>query len=666
MKRLINATRLTAAIALVNLLLTPSALGRTSGPVRLSLNSVDTVQYGAPVDIIAVLEAGADVQLAHFALKNSEHWQLIEGERVWDGPIAKGQMVQLRLRAVPLSNDPMPLRAEVRVAGFAPMIAALNPERLGGKFSEHGVEKEEHTRQRELLAPSEVMNYRRERSDAEPEDPSEPRLPMQKRASGIRAAKAGQREASVSVTATGRFTYFDNNDIRRPVRYATVELHDRNPGLPSWRCGTSTTDSNGEFSISATCGNWTDDPDLFVRIVLNNSKIEVKPDGPIFGSYTFETGTKWDRGAGTHSFGTITIDENRRAFAIHNLATRAQRYMASLGESMGKVTINFPYDGGAHYNPFFDSLAIPNDRAFGEVGTIFHEYAHHILATKAESPIPDYSEEHDDCPGTHCITMPETREVAWSEGFPNAYAVLMRHLYKDDDGYPATSKYDCETMMIDSEFVGREDEIEGVACAIIWDLVDSDNDDQAPFGPGRRDRADFYFKDIWKVVKEYDPSDNILHNHPTTLQEFWRGLRHFFPDQVNVISEVFMEHNVVRPQPDLIVSELGLPSGMIVRGGTFGVSSTVRNAGDERANNSFHVQFRLVPTNGASTVVGERKVNGDLSAGANHTAAVTLSVPATLAVGDYRLRACVDSGSTVPERDEENNCLTRGTIFTVR
>ncbi|HUQ94674.1 MAG TPA: CARDB domain-containing protein [Bryobacteraceae bacterium] len=659
-----------ANVILMGCLITGSAVAKLGGPVTFGLGTADPLSLGRPVEVLVVVQAGADIQSAQFAVLNSPDWQLLDGTLHWHGTLGKAESREFRFRAVPLKSNPEPIRSSMRVPAYDEQLAVLDPKRMGGHFPEHGSEQEEQGRVRESQAEKSEVLIRaiQERELTEPATATEPRVPGQLvQPRPTITEKQSGRNAAVNVTGTGRFTYLDDNGVRQPVRFATVELWDLNPG-PSFGdalCGKGLTDANGNFSVTGTCGDFTDGPDLFARIVLNNNRIEVKPDNPFAGSYTFQTVHFPNRPPGGLNFGTITINQNVGAFAIHNLATRAQRFMTAQDEVMSKVTINFPHSGGAHYNGFFDSLNIPEDRAFGEVATVFHEYAHHILDTKAESPLPDYSREHEDCDGSHCIKMPETVNVAWTEGFPNFYAFTLWTQFRTSDGYPGETKYSCETMNINSDFDGEEDKIEGVVCAILWDLTDAHSDDASE----RRDNINLSFADVWEVVKNFDPSNDILHNHPTTIHEFYSGLRIFQLSNINRIAEVYSGHDIQKPQPNLVITALQNPPQAVAPSQSFHVSNTVRNSGNELANNGFGLRFELIiggRSSFRSHLLGTRTVSTNLAAGASTGATTALTVPSGIPPGTYTLRVCADTGSAVPESDEGDNCRRAPITTTVR
>jgi hypothetical protein len=669
-KNLVHGCR--AALA-ISVLAIPS-FADVGAPVAFGLGTADTLRAGEPVTVHVGIQAAADIQQAQFTLRSSTEWQVIDGVSFWVGTLAKDTPVEFQFRAIPLRNNPEALAAVLSIAGYSDRVAILDPERAGGRFPEKGAANLEGDSRRAAAADEAIQaEFEPGAFIPEPMAATEPRIPGQPaeepRSSGKRKEAKG-RTATVGVVATGRFTFLDNNNIRRGVRFATVEVLNLNPfpSLGDQLCGRGVTDTNGNFTVAGSCGDAFDGPDLVARIVLNNSVIEVKPDNIFAGSYTFQSGTVNNSNGGAVNFGTITININVGAFAVHNLATRAQRFMADQGETMSKVTVLFPATA-VFYVPVLASISVQQGNAFGEVADLFHEYGHHVLSTKAESPAPDYSNGNCDTPTPgHCINQPENGLISWTEGWPNFFGAVLHTAFQITDGYPNTTKYAFESSPdpVNFGFAGQEDMTEGVIAAILWDLFDGAVDEQNAAAPGR-DRISLTFSAMWQPIRSFDPSSDIFHNHPTSIHEYWDGLRIFQLNSINLISEVYTEHNISKPQPDLEVTALQNPPQALAPGAQFSVTNTVRNTGDERANRSFTIRYELRPVGrGLPIALGTRTVAANLLAGSQNSATTSLQLPAAAVFGTYVLRACADSGAAVPESDESNNCRLATTTTAVR
>jgi hypothetical protein len=89
------------------------------------------------------------------------------------------------------------------------------------------------------------------------------------------------------------------------------------------------------------------------------------------------------------------------------------------------------------------------------------------------------------------------------------------------------------------------------------------------------------------------------------------------------------------------------------------VRDSIRNAGTAAA-----------PRSRASYYFGTRQIGGrrtpSLRPGAFSRRSITLPIPASIASGFYRLRACADPLARIPESNERNNCRTSARILVDR
>jgi hypothetical protein len=135
-------------------------------------------------------------------------------------------------------------------------------------------------------------------------------------------------------------------------------------------------------------------------------------------------------------------------------------------------------------------------------------------------------------------------------------------------------------------------------------------------------------------------------------------------DDRNDVPEALEDNNVVvhdvKLGPDLIVSQVSASPGSTP--GTVVVSDTVRNRGTTKAVASTVVFSLMRGTTCGSvvTVLGRRPV-GALDPAQDSMATTTLALPATLAAGEYCVKAQADGvGNAVHETDETNNITTSG------
>lgn len=115
---------------------------------------------------------------------------------------------------------------------------------------------------------------------------------------------------------------------------------------------------------------------------------------------------------------------------------------------------------------------------------------------------------------------------------------------------------------------------------------------------------------------------------------------------------------------DLIESAVSVPPTARNRGYQFNIEDTVRNRGAAAAAASvtrYYLSADAVHDAADIPLSGTRAVAA-LAAQATSTGNVDVTVPGTVAVGQYSVLACADDTSLVAESNENNNCLAAGVI----
>lgn len=108
--------------------------------------------------------------------------------------------------------------------------------------------------------------------------------------------------------------------------------------------------------------------------------------------------------------------------------------------------------------------------------------------------------------------------------------------------------------------------------------------------------------------------------------------------------------------PDLEITAVSNPASPVPQGQSFQVTYTVKNVGAVQAAASL-VKFYLVSaTTKIDLKTDDPEAVGALGPGATFTHAVPVTVRSETVPGSYVLQACADSGKTVVEGDEDDNC----------
>ena len=146
-------------------------------------------------------------------------------------------------------------------------------------------------------------------------------------------------------------------------------------------------------------------------------------------------------------------------------------------------------------------------------------------------------------------------------------------------------------------------------------------------------------------------------------------------DDTHVVTELNETNNCRASQtaariakPDLVVVALASSPAAATPGANLSVTDNTKNQ-DLVAVGATRTRYylSLQSANGGidRLLIGGRAVPG-LAPGASSIATVVVSIPATTALGTYRLLACADDTGAVPEVSETNNCLTSISEITVR
>jgi subtilase family serine protease len=672
-------------------------------PVNVTIVSFDTLEAGQQMTVYIVLESLRGIQDVSFELITTEGWTFAGGQSDWTGKVTAGQPVQFKAYFIPSVSDPQPLIGRTSVPGQAVTEWKMDMSRLGGKTPEKSYQ---HDRPQDLKGgslPSEPVlrpEWEKRLPVPEPMKPVEPsfpedlKTPQSSRVApmSVQGSVLPQAGASfvtkVDVTVKGRFVYEDDNNNWIGIRNATVEVFDYDWPDESDPCGYGTTDIDGNFNISGSCGDpdigicpgptcIRNYPDIYVVVSASSSAAEVRRANFFSGTYSGSTSVKNEFQGGTINYDDFYGDYslgNQGAWQQFNLAGESWQFMTDKGFQPPHVIVRWPSEfcGTGCYVPANilypnATIRIPNADTWFEA-TLMHEYGHHVLYNFAESPIPDYNNgicdngifSFPDAFG-HCMWAPEKGSASWTEGWPDFFSRVLTTTYNHDDHYEIESHYysdtnktfpDCQS----SQYWGQEDHIEGFVAAILWDLYDDVNDDQHWDDDGRRDNISLGWEYQWDVIRNYEPRG--AGTSPVTIHEFWNGMKAKYGGLpyggfINRVSEVFREHHIDKPLPDLVIENITIDPESPGRNQNVNVTITVRNQGNARSTNYIVdlYQDRQYPP--VTMQRGDQFCWHDLlEEGETGTCTITTNF---LQVKSYTMWAQVDPERDQPELDEYNN-----------
>jgi subtilase family serine protease len=146
-------------------------------------------------------------------------------------------------------------------------------------------------------------------------------------------------------------------------------------------------------------------------------------------------------------------------------------------------------------------------------------------------------------------------------------------------------------------------------------------------------------------------------------------------DDLNVVAEADESNNCVATatatvtvtRPDLTLDAVSSPPATKARGTSFPVTDTVRNVGtvpSVASSTRYYLSLDAMKSANDVLLTGSRAVPG-LAGGATHSGTITVTIPTATPLGTYFLLACADSGNTVIETNETNNCASSGNTVTI-
>nr|MBC8412625.1 hypothetical protein [bacterium] len=672
---LLKLFRFVVIVLLFSVVLFPSAIqAYERPPLDVKIFSVDKMDINTQMKVYVVIEAIKNVAGLNVVMKiPPTDWKFISGDLGWAGSIQGGSSVYFEMDVIPQVLNPELITGLLKIDGWRDSIWKMNLSRLDGNIPEAlplGV------------MPPDPKIIDRPTEESQLQDPSsreglEFQLPgVDPKIGDLPQGKEGLIGASSTATirVTGRYLFVDDNSNVLGMRHATVQIRDSQFGVDEV-CGQGITDVNGNFDLTVSCGYLTDEPDIYPRLYFSSGAGEVNPS--VGGTYRVDSHVTNNVTGGTVDYGPIVLSNSGGltcgACQQYNSLVMAWQYMASTVETPPDVQVEWPDDICAPVSCYNGRIHIDNGATWRE-DTFMHEYGHHILNELAESPSPDYDNGICDFGGDegHCRWAPESTEIAWTEGWPHFYsAVTTRYFSLDNNTNLEDHTYcvdsNCGTTCDDSVssclYEGREAQIEGFAGAILWDIFDSLSDDQHGDGDGQRDELATDFFTQWDVVRNYNPPGSA--DHPLSMHQFWNGMRDRHSTLINRVSEIYREHHIERPIPDLTVNSVTDPPVIGVLGSSFSSTANVGNIGDEMAMGTFRVlwHFYESATGDRTELLASNITN--LGAGSSIDRTRTFFIPSGMATGNYLLGACVDPDLIVPESDETNNCTYAPSVMTI-
>jgi len=325
----------------------------------------------------------------------------------------------------------------------------------------------------------------------------------------IKAPAAASKEEPTAglVTAYGNVYYQRYEDgLWQPARFLQVVLWDKDYSSPDELEALTLTDGNGYFQFDSISNSDEDEGgrlDLYVTLVCENGNVRVVH--PSQGVYWGSSDVIADAPDGTVNFGSLGINGfNAGAFEIYDYLNSAYLYHYFIvGYNPLDVTCTWPasktYENGG------DIWLVDGDQMDRDV--IVHEYSHAIMEASYGGEWPPAAT------GAHTWEGHVSQGMAWTEGWATYNALTVFGDPNYDDTVDQTIHTNVENAPGGGEWdgggIGRD--TESAVCAALWDIYDSNNDNQDTISRGP--------VTIFNVMRNY----TVNGHHVYSIHDFWHG-----------------------------------------------------------------------------------------------------------------------------------------------
>ena len=290
------------------------------------------------------------------------------------------------------------------------------------------------------------------------------------------------------ITISGRLRYKAFNNVGsthtlQNLSNYTVKIYDENPLLADILKATTTTDSNGNFSV--TINNDTtiveNGSDIYIQIEMDNSYLSISSPGTST-SYRFLTPTFENYQDASLNLGTLVYDDNEfmeGAFNIYHWVKASKDFYETNASSLGDVRVKWSpnYDIGSYFLAPKE-IHINGQRSHHYSSTVIvHEYGHYIMSYKGVDPQQAGGDHNFDRPGLN-------KGTAYSE----AYATFISNQVRNSNMYEDTGiQMNLETLVYNGVLLPRQSifhnnaKMEAFTGGAMHDFADRVNDGHDTF-----------------------------------------------------------------------------------------------------------------------------------------------------------------------------------------
>ncbi len=391
---------------------------------------------------------------------------LIEGERVWNGAVEKGERVEFEFS--------MAAKGEVNANVKVDVEACPEGVTFSSSYYFHVTTREEEVSQaspREIVAPGRQVSSSASAEELTPQPLREELVPL----------------SSGSITVRGTMWYVNEDGGYSPMRQVKVYLMDEDWDWDeevAWQW----TNYAGEYSFTVD----NDDPngrDPYVKVYSNGGAANCKTDDDDW--YVVELPKCGDNvpDGFYYDYGVLVPGSYNEAWqAIDACLSERDWIHWHVGwQRPSKVTVRWPFEDWPHCAG--DELHMPSKAAASwDHTTVYHEYAHAVMWTVYGNSWPPGWEG-----GDHSVSMEDVLPDAWTEG----WAEFLQCAVDNDPNNLQGGGMNIETNdWYNSQDAGDMDgaHVEGEVASILWDIYDSKD------WLGDKDYLDMGFDEIFIVL----------------------------------------------------------------------------------------------------------------------------------------------------------------------
>jgi hypothetical protein len=289
---------------------------------------------------------------------------------------------------------------------------------------------------------------------------------------------------SGQITVTGRLLFTDRAGGTHPVRAATVQVFDSDPGADVL-LDSVVTDDDGRFraTIPNADGDGTGQ-DIFIGARAEGPNVRVRE----FASNTVHSIRSEEVVRDVPDGQTVDVEltaanrqRNNVAFEIHQANEQMARYIAQLqGRAPPRLTVRYPRSGDSSS---YNGTMLLADTDAHDWDNIQHEYGHHVQRHSgiANNPGGGHGSSQDLCARYNNKTT--GINLAYGETWPTVFSLISQHeqglaamgiphlgdtRYTDVKGDGRPSGYDLETGAAANGGDGRELSM----MRVMWDFYD--------------------------------------------------------------------------------------------------------------------------------------------------------------------------------------------------